>query len=161
MTTEGPCRINTILYNNLYVSYVLQQHLGLWPMGVEDVGVVCAVHHLAAGLLVFVTAAAVGAVGFGSMPISGHPVACVAHNASLFVVLLDRREERSTSYMHGYKSSLSLIVNYQTCLFVESVKVIGKMFCYVFIAFHARIMPPVQTIHILLSPIVFILKIFQ
>lgn len=56
MTTEGPCRINTILYNNLYV---LQQHLGLWPMGVEDVGVVCAVHHLAAGLLVFVTAAAV------------------------------------------------------------------------------------------------------
>lgn len=85
MTTEGPCRINTILYNNLYVSYVLQQHLGLWPVGVEDVGVVCAVHHLAAGLLVFVTAAAVGAVGFGSMPISGHPVACVAHNASLFV----------------------------------------------------------------------------
>lgn len=85
MTTEGPCRINTILYNNLYVSYVLQQHLGLWPMGVEDVGVVCTVHHLAAGLLVFVTAAAVGAVGFGSMPISGHPVACVAHNASLFV----------------------------------------------------------------------------
>lgn len=36
---------------------VLQQYLGLWPVGIEDVGVVCAIHHLAAGFMVFVTTA--------------------------------------------------------------------------------------------------------
>lgn len=59
-------------------------------MGVEDVGVVCAVHHLAAGFVVFV-AAAVGAVGLGSVAISCHPVAGVAHAASLLMLLLERK----------------------------------------------------------------------
>lgn len=58
-----------------------KQHLGFWPVGVEDVGVIGTVHHLAAGFVVFV-AAAVRAVGLGSMAICSHPVACVSHNAS-------------------------------------------------------------------------------
>lgn len=58
-----------------------KQHLGFWPVGVEDVGVISAVHHLAAGFVVLV-AAAVRAVGLGSMAICGHPVACISHNAS-------------------------------------------------------------------------------
>lgn len=53
-------------------------------MCVEGVGVICAVHHLAAGFLVFGTAAAVCAMGLGAMSISGHSVTCVAHGASLF-----------------------------------------------------------------------------
>lgn len=67
---------------------VLQQHLGLWPVGVEDVGVIGAVHHLTAGFVVFV-AAAVGAVGLGSMAVCRHPVTCITHNAFL---LYNRRE---------------------------------------------------------------------
>lgn len=39
--------------------YFLHHYLGLWPVSVEDVGVVCAVHHLAAGFMVFVAATAV------------------------------------------------------------------------------------------------------
>ena len=60
----------------------------------------------------------------------------------------------------NHKRLYKLTVNYWTCLFVESAKVIWKI-TYVFIGFHARIMPTVQTIHMLLSPIVFILKMFQ
>ena len=70
----------------------VQQYLGLWPMGVEDVGVVGAVHHLAAVLLVFGAAAAVGALGLGSMAISSHPVTSVSHDNSLFMVLLERKQ---------------------------------------------------------------------
>lgn len=58
-------------------------------MGVEDVGVISAVHHLAAGFVVLVTAA-VGAVGLGSMAICRHPITCIAHDASLFTVLLGK-----------------------------------------------------------------------
>lgn len=59
-------------------------------MGVEDVGVIRAVHHLAAVFLVFVTPAAVGPMGFGSMAIR-HSVTCVAHDdASLFTAQLGR-----------------------------------------------------------------------
>lgn len=50
-------------------------------MGVEDVGVVGAVHHLTAGFVVFV-AAAVRAVGLGSVAVACHPVTGVAHCAS-------------------------------------------------------------------------------
>lgn len=50
-------------------------------MGVEDVGVVCAVHHLTAGFVVFV-AAAVRAVGLGPVAVACHPVTGVAHCAS-------------------------------------------------------------------------------
>lgn len=67
---------------NVYFSCpALWQHLGLCAVGAEDVGVVCAVHHLAAGLVVLVTAA-VRTVCLGSMAFSSHPVAGVAHNAS-------------------------------------------------------------------------------
>lgn len=57
-----------------------KRHLGLWPVSVENVGIVCAVHHLAAGFVVFV-AAAVRAVGLGSVAVACHPVAGVAHCA--------------------------------------------------------------------------------
>lgn len=60
---------------------VLQQYLGLRPVGVEDVGVISAVYHLAAGFVVFVTTA-VRAVGLGSMAICSHPITCITHNAS-------------------------------------------------------------------------------
>lgn len=52
-------------------------------MGIEDVGVIRAVHHLAAGFVVLVTAA-VRAVGLGSMAICCHPITCIAHDAPLF-----------------------------------------------------------------------------
>lgn len=61
--------------------FVCRQHLGFWPVGVEDVGVIGAVHHLAAGFVVLV-AAAVGAVGLGSVAVCRHPVACISHDAS-------------------------------------------------------------------------------
>lgn len=63
-------------------------YLGLQSVGTEDVGVICAIHHLAAGFLVLVTPTAVGALSLPSMAICRHSVTGVAHGASLIIMLL-------------------------------------------------------------------------
>lgn len=54
-------------------------------MSIEDVGVVCAVHHLVAVVVVLVAAATVRAVSLGTMAVSGHPVTCVTHGNQLLM----------------------------------------------------------------------------
>lgn len=48
-------------------------------MGVEDVGVIGAVHHLTAGFVLSV-AAAVRALGLGSVAIRSHPITGITHS---------------------------------------------------------------------------------
>jgi len=57
-------------------------------MGIEDVGIVRAVHHLVAVVGILVAAAAVGPVGLGAMAVSRHPVTRVTHGNVLLIVVM-------------------------------------------------------------------------
>ena len=83
-------------------------YLGLRSMGVEDVGVICAVHHLTAGFLVFLTPAAIRTMCLGSMAICRHPVTCVSQNASLLTVTAER--QNNSLCLNGHKPEGKLLL---------------------------------------------------